>query len=84
MKLDNRRAAALLITLILSLWATSSWAASIGGDSAIGLARTIVIPEDGTGGIAAADAVQFNIGFTLTAFFGQVAFYCRCLLECVK
>lgn len=84
MKLDNRCAAALLITLILSFWATSSWASSIGGDSVISLARTIVIPEDGAGGIAAADAVQFNLGFTLTGFFGLVAFYCRCLLECVK
>jgi hypothetical protein len=85
MKLDrNRRIAVLLTALILTLWATSSWAASIGGDSSLGLARMIVLAEDGTGGIASADAVQFNTGFTLTAFFGQVAFYCRCLLECVK
>lgn len=84
MKLDNRLVAVLLITLILSCWATSSWASTIGGDSVIGLARTVVIPEDGTGGIASADAVQFNVGFTLTAFFGQIAFYCRCLLECVR
>jgi hypothetical protein len=84
MNQNRRRAAALLVTLFLSFCASSSWAASIGGDSVISLARTIVIPEDGTGGIAAADAVQFNLGFTLTGFFGLVAFYCRCLLECVK
>ena len=80
----NRRLAALLITLILVLWASSSWAASIGSDSVIGLARTVVLPEDGSGGIAPADAVQFNTGFTLTACFGYVAFYCRCLLEVFK
>lgn len=81
MKLDNRRAAALLVTLMLVLWATSSWAASIGADSVISLGRTVVLPEDGSGGIAAADAIQFNTGFTLTSFFGWIAFYVRCLLE---
>jgi hypothetical protein len=80
----NRRLAALLITLILAFWATSSWAASIGYDSTIGLSRTVVLPEDGTGGIAISDAVQFNTGFTLTAFFGHVAFYIRCMLEVFK
>lgn len=80
----NRRLAVLLTTLVLMLWATSSWAASIGADSVIDLGRTVVLPEDGSGGIAAADAVQFNTGFSLTALFGWVAFYCRCLLEVFK
>ena len=80
----NRRFAVLLITLVLMLWATSSWAAAIGADSSFALARTIVLAEDGSGGIAPADAVQFNTGFTLTAFFGQVAFFCRCVLEAVR
>lgn len=82
--MDNRRKVILLATAILVLWATSSWAASIGYDSTFGVARTIVLAEDGSGGIAAADAIQFNTGFTLTAFFGQVAFYSRCLLEAFK
>jgi hypothetical protein len=80
----NRRRAIFLATAILVLWATSSWAASIGYDSMFAVARTIVLPEDGSGGIAAADAIQFNTGFTLTAFFGHVAFYVRCMLEVFK
>jgi hypothetical protein len=84
MKLNNRRLAVFLITAVLVLWATASWAASIGADTQFALARTIVLLEDGSGGIAPADAVQFNTGFTLTAFFGHVAFYIRCVLEVFK
>lgn len=80
----NKRLAALLVFAILAFWATSSWAAAIGEDSTFTLARTLVLPEDGTGGIAAADALQFNTGFTLTAFFGHVAFFCRCIMEAVR
>jgi hypothetical protein len=69
---------------ILFCWATSSWAASIGDDSFISVARIIVFPEDGSGGLSAADAIQFNTGFTFTAFFGYVACYVRCVMELFK
>jgi hypothetical protein len=62
-------------------WASSSWAATIGTDTIFDLSRTIVVPEDGTGGLSAADAIQFNTGFTFTAFFGQVAFFIRTVME---
>lgn len=70
-----------LVFGILCCWATSSWAASIGSDTVFDVARTIVIPEDGSGGILVADAIQFNTGFTQTAFFGQIAFYIRAVME---
>ncbi len=81
----NRRLAALLITLILVLWASSSWAATIGIDSTFDLARTVVLtPEYFPDGTPNTPAIEFNAGFTLTAFFGQVALYCRFILEAVK
>jgi hypothetical protein len=80
----NRWKTILLVTALLMLWASASWASSIGYDSTFALARTVVLAEDGSGGIAVADAIQFNTGFTLTAFFGHVAFYARCLLEAFK
>lgn len=81
----NRRIAALLVMLILTLWATSSWAATIGIDSTFDLARTVVLtPEYFPGGTPNTSAIEFNAGFTLTAFFGQVALYCRCIIEAIK
>jgi len=81
----NRRLAALLITLILTLWASSSWAATIGIDGTFDLSRTVVLtPEYFTDGTPNTAAIEFNAGFTLTAFFGQVALFCRCIIEAVK
>ncbi len=73
--------ASLLLCLLICLWASSAFALSIGYDSVFDLSRTVVIPEDSSGGIAAADAIQFNTGFTITSFMGWVAFYIRSCME---
>lgn len=82
--MNRSRIASYLVFGILVLWASSAWAAAIGSDSAISVAKIIVFPEDGSGGLPAADAIEFNTGFTLTAFFGQVACYARCVMELFK
>lgn len=82
--MNRYRLVSYLVFGILVCWATSSWAASIGSDTVFDVARTLVLPEDGSGGIAPADAIQFNTGFTYTAFFGQVAFYIRVVMEVLR
>ncbi|WPD22834.1 MAG: hypothetical protein SD837_21955 [Candidatus Electrothrix scaldis] len=82
--MNRSRLASYAVFLILCFWATSSWAATIGSDTTFDIARTIVIPEDGSGGVAAADAIQFNTGFTYTSFFGWVAFLVRSVMETVR
>ncbi|MCI5119891.1 MAG: hypothetical protein D3908_01600 [Candidatus Electrothrix sp. AUS4] len=79
--MNRSRLASYLVFTILCFWATSSWSATIGADTTFDVARTIVIPEDGSGGVAAADAIQFNTGFTYTSFFGYVAFFIRSVME---
>lgn len=73
--------ASLIICLLICFCASSAFALSIGSDTVFDLSRTIVLPEDGSGGIAAADAIQFNTGFTLSQFFGYVAFFTRFVIE---
>jgi len=78
---NRSRLTSYAVFFVLCLWATSSWSATIGADTTFNVARTIVIPEDGSGGVAAADAIQFNTGFTFTSFFGWVAFLVRSVME---
>ena len=79
--MNRKLIASLIICLLICLFAAAAHAADIGWDSTFDVARTIVLPEDGSGGIAVADAVNFNTGFTITAFFGEVAFYARVFLQ---
>jgi len=76
--------ASLLILLLLCLWASNAFALSIGSDTTFDVARMVVIPEDGSGGVAVADAIQFNIGFTVAAFFGYVTAYVKVLMEILR
>jgi hypothetical protein len=82
--MNRKLIASLLILLLICFWASSAFALSIGSDTVFDVARTVVFPEDGSGGIAAADAIQFNTGFTIAAFFGKVAFFLRACLEIWK
>jgi hypothetical protein len=74
----------LLIVSISVLTATAAWAVDIGAASSFSVARMVVLLEDGSGGIAPAQAIEFNTGFTLSAFFGWVAVWFRTCLEALR
>lgn len=76
--------ASLAILLLLCLWASNAFALSIGSDTVFDVARMILVPEDGSGGWASADAIQFNTGFTVMAFFGYVAAYVKAMMEVLR
>lgn len=87
MNLRSRRVllkSSCLLMVLTLFFVNSALADTIGLDDYIDFARIIILPEDGLGDIPAADAVQFNTGFTLTASFGYVACYIRTLIEVFK
>lgn len=80
---DNRFKLTLVLLFFSLFYAQQVFGAAIGDESvaSFDVARIVVFPEDGSGGIAVADAIEFNTGFTVSAFFGYVACWCRACLE---